>query len=325
MPTGSIPILGTASLHGTLIGTQPESVGLSDNILRKSIVLVISCPLRTRRTHHPCNKITCVMRMVRQSLFSKNVFIWSFTALTIFIVQFCAAQSGTVTYTRTIKIDIELPPEMAKFQEMLPKADSALYSMDFNDAFMASVRRVETDDKTVSADISGSTADGMTIKMRVAGVGGSGAPNLITSVTDIDEGLYTDHYRFLGRDFLITGELPLIKWKLSTEEGAFLDRRVIKATATVDSVSVDAWFTPEIPVPLGPEHYGGLPGLILVLSIDDGRKMYEANSITLDTEVEITTPEKGRQMTQEEFDALVKERMQDAIPSGAVKSIFIRQ
>ena len=214
---------------------------------------------------------------------------------------------------------------MARFQEMLPKADSALYSMDFNDAFMASIRRVEEDDKANRNDFRSSTADGVSIRMNFSGAAGGGAPNLITSVTDIDEGLYTDHYRFLGRDFLITGELPLIKWKLSTEEGAFLDRRVIKATATVDSVSVDAWFTPEIPVPLGPEHYGGLPGLILVLSINDGSKMYEANSITLDTDIEITAPEKGRKMTQEDFDALVEERTQEAIPSGAVRSIIIRQ
>lgn len=265
------------------------------------------------------------MRMVHPSLLQKSAFVWSLTALTIFLVQFCTAQSGTVTYTRTVKINIELPPEMARFQEMLPKADSALYSMDFNDAFMASIRRVEADDKANSNDFRSSTADGVSIRMSFSGAGGGGAPNLITSVTDIDEGLYTDHYRFLGRDFLITGELPLIKWKLSTEEGTFLDRRVIKATATVDSVSVDAWFTPEIPVPLGPEHYGGLPGLILVLSINDGSKMYEANSITLDTDVEITAPEKGRKMTQEDFDALVEERTQEAVPSGAVRSIIIRQ
>lgn len=265
------------------------------------------------------------MQIVHPLLLRKNAFLWSLTALTMFLVQLCAAQSGTVTYTRTIKIDIELPPEMARFQEMFPKADSTLYSMDFNDAFMASIRRVEEDDKANSNDFSSSTADGLTIKMRSFVPGGGGVPNLITSVTDIDEGLYTDHYRFLGRDFLITGELPLIKWKLSTEEGTFLDRRVIKATATVDSVSVDAWFTPEIPVPLGPEHYGGLPGLILVLSIDDGSKMYEANAITLDTDIEITTPEKGRKMTQEDFDALVEERMQESISSGATRTIIIRQ
>ncbi|MXX98089.1 MAG: GLPGLI family protein [Rhodothermaceae bacterium] len=265
------------------------------------------------------------MQVVHPSLFRKSISLWSLTALTIFLVHFCAAQSGTVTYTRTIKLDIELPPEMARFQDMIPKADSSLYSMDFNNAFMASIRRVEADDKANGTDFGSSTADGVTIRMRFSGLdGNSSIPNLINSVTDIDEGLYTDHYRFLGRDFLITGELPLIKWKLSTEEGSFLDRRVIKATATVDSVSVDAWFTPEIPVPLGPEHYGGLPGLILVLSIDDGRKMYEANSITMDTEVEITTPEKGRKMTQEEFDALVKERMEEGV-SGAARSIIIRQ
>ena len=265
------------------------------------------------------------MQVVHPSLFRKSISLWPLTALTIFLVHFCAAQSGTVTYTRTTKLDLELPPEMARFQEMIPKADSSLYSMDFNDAFMASIRRVETDDEANGTDFSSSTADGMTIKMRFSGMGGSGAPNLVTSVTDMDEGLYTDHYRFLGRDFLITDELPLIRWKLSTEEGSFLDRRVIKATATVDSVSVDAWFTPEIPIPLGPEHYGGLPGLILVLSIDDGRKMYEANSITMDTEVDITTPEKGRKMTQEEFDALVNERMEEGVSGAARRSIIIRQ
>lgn len=263
------------------------------------------------------------MRMTHRHPFSKNTFLWPLTTLTMLAVHLCAAQSGTVTYTRTVKIDIELPPEMARFQDMIPNADSALYIMDFNDALMASIRRVEEDDNPNSAEQI-STVDGMTIKMRFSASGGTSLPNLITSVTDIDEGLYTDHHRFLGRDFLVTGELPVIQWKLSAEEGTFLDRRVIKATAMMDTVSVDAWFTPEIPVPVGPEHYGGLPGLILVLSIDDGQKLYEANSITLDTEVEITPPDKGREITQEEFDALVEERRQERTSSGGAKQIIIR-
>lgn len=254
-----------------------------------------------------------------------NLLLWPLVAFVILTTQVAAAQSGTVEYTRTIKIDIEFPPEMARFQEMIPTADSALYSMDFNDALMASIRRVETDNSANHAGFSTSKADGGTLKMRLSmNAGEHGAPNLITSLTNINKGLYTAHYRFRGRDFLITGELPLIKWKLSTEEGIFLDRHVIKATATMDTVSVDAWFTPEIPVPIGPEHYGGLPGLILVLSVDDGRKLYEASSVILDTDVEIATPDKGREMTQEEFDALVKERMGDAMSSGGVRSIIIR-
>ena len=104
-----------------------------------------------------------------------------------------------------------------------------------------------------------------------------------------------------------------------------LDRQVMKATAvpTMDTVSVEAWFAPEIPAPFGPDNYGGLPGLILMLSIDDGSKLYEATSITLDTEIEITVPEKGRPVTQEEFEKIVQERLEERA-SGHINRIIIR-
>ena len=122
-----------------------------------------------------------------------------------------------------------------------------------------------------------------------SGSSGSG-PQLIASVGNLDDGTYTNHYKFLTRDFLVAGELREPAWKLTGEEGMLLDRQVMKATATMDTVSVEAWFAPEIPAPFGPDNYGGLPGLILMLSVDDGSKLYEATSITLDTEVENYCP-----------------------------------
>ena len=143
----------------------------------------------------------------------------------------------------------------------------------------------------------------------------------MASAGDLDEGTYTNHSKFLTHDFLVTGELPELAWKLTGEEGMLLDRQVMKAIATMDTVSVEAWFTPEISAPFGPDNYGELPGLILMLSIDDGNKLYEATSIMLDTEIEITVPGKGRSVTQEEFEILVRERMEGRV-SGMNQSIL---
>lgn len=243
--------------------------------------------------------------------------------------QHATAQSGTVTYTHTVVHNIEFPPEMdqlmEQFKDMIPSSVTNSYVMDFNET-LSSMRLLEEKDEDANkSGINTQSAGGdSNIKISFAGSSGSsGVPQLIASVGNLDEGSYTNHYKFLTRDFLITGELPELAWKLTGEEGMLLDRQVMKATATMDTVSVEAWFAPEIPAPFGPDNYGGLPGLILMLSIDDGSKLYEATSITLDTEIEITVPDKGRPVTQEEFEKLVQDRMKERV-SGRINQVIIR-
>ena len=243
--------------------------------------------------------------------------------------QHAAAQSGTVTYAHTIVLDIKLPPEMNQFMEqfkdMIPESVTTSYVLDFNET-LSSMRLLE--DKEEGESTAGfktrSAGGDVNIAVSFAASGSSGlGPQLIASVGNLDDGTYTNHYKFLTRDFLVAGELPELAWKLTGEEGMLLDRQVMKATATMDTVSVEAWFAPEIPAPFGPDNYGGLPGLILMLSIDDGSKLYEATSITLDTEIEITVPDKGRPVTQEEFEKLVQERMEERA-SGWNNRVIIR-
>ena len=89
---------------------------------------------------------------------------------------------------------------------------------------------------------------------------------------------------------------------------------VIKATAEQDSATtVEAWFTPQIPVFGGPASYGGLPGMILVLSVNDGRVQYQATEVVLG-ELEdglIAPPDEGDEVSQEDFEQLVKERLEE--------------
>ena len=71
-------------------------------------------------------------------------------------------------------------------------------------------------------------------------------------------------------------------WPLSLT--AFTGR--IQFTAVV-------WFTPAIPVSLGPLNFSGLPGM--VLQVELGRVSYTATELNLSTEInlEIEKPEKG--------------------------------
>ena len=84
-----------------------------------------------------------------------------------------------------------------------------------------------------------------------------------------------------------------------------------KATAEHDSTTIEAWFTPEIPVSAGPGLYGGLPGLILVVSVNDGHTVYSATEVSL-TAVEdgvVKPPDDGQEVSREEYEKIVAEKL----------------
>ncbi len=130
---------------------------------------------------------------------------------------------------------------------------------------------------------------------------------------DHDAGTSVERRDFLGRTFLIEGEREPLPWRLTDEQAEFLGYPCMKATLQRDSSTVEAWFTPQIPVSAGPEQYGGLPGLILVLSENDGRRTFVATEVSLDGlgEDTIEAPTEGRRVTQEEFDRIVAEKMEE--------------
>ena len=232
-----------------------------------------------------------------------------------------SAQSGTVTYVHTLRFDIDLPPEFEQFAQYMPESVTTTYSMDFSEAASLTKAVIAEASLPDGADFAG---DGGNIKMKFSS--GSGDDASTATYVDLDEGIYVEQREFLGRTFLITGSLPELAWKLSGEEGQMLDRHVMKATAMMDTIAVEAWFTPEIPASLGPAEYGGLPGLILMLSVGEGQQLYEASEINLDTMPAITPPGEGRDVTREEFEALVAERMKDRVQGlGGDMRIMIRQ
>ena len=139
----------------------------------------------------------------------------------------------------------------------------------------------------------------------------------------------------LGKLFLITDTIEKQDWKLEKETKNIGDYACFKATRTRISenstgekseIPIVAWYTPEIPIALGPFTYAGLPGLIL--EITDGNSTYLCSQIVLNPKnsVIIESPKKGKSVTKNEFEKIQADKMkemQDNMPAGNGKPIEI--
>lgn len=232
-----------------------------------------------------------------------------------------AAQQGTITYTHSINIDLELPPELAMMAGEIPSAMSRdmLLHFDPSASLMvpAPIGKGGTGNKKVEVMEVGMFAE-MAMMMSMGGMNIGGkltkteAP-AAESYIDLADGRIVETHEFMGRTFLVADQRPEFEWRLTGEQALHLGHMVIKATAEHDSTAIEAWFTPEIPVQGGPGRYGGLPGMILVLSADDGHIKYFATEIALGglEEGTLRKPEEGKEMSREEYDEVVAEKMEE--------------
>ena len=78
-----------------------------------------------------------------------------------------------------------------------------------------------------------------------------------------------------------------LAWEITDEEKEIAGYKVRKAVAAsygdkknpFYTGKVTAWFTTDVPIPTGPEHYYGLPGLIVELYYDITRKGYTLKKV----------------------------------------------
>ncbi|WP_299398048.1 GLPGLI family protein [uncultured Gelidibacter sp.] len=90
-----------------------------------------------------------------------------------------------------------------------------------------------------------------------------------------------------------------------------------KSNTTTDELEVPkeivitAWYTPQIPVNQGPGEYWGLPGLIL--EVNAGRTTILCTKIEINPsdKIDIKAPSKGKEVTKEEYEKIVKEKTEE--------------
>ncbi len=76
-------------------------------------------------------------------------------------------------------------------------------------------------------------------------------------------------------------------------------------------IEVTAWYTMQIPVNQGPGEYWGLPGLIL--EVNAGRTTLLCSKIVMNPaeKTEIKQPEKGKEVTKQEYNDIIKKKMEE--------------
>jgi GLPGLI family protein len=106
-----------------------------------------------------------------------------------------------------------------------------------------------------------------------------------------------------------------VEWELSKETKLIENHVCFKATSyySVDNSKgvfkhkVTAWYTPKIPINLGPKGYHGLPGLILELQERNLNYLVTKINLNVKDKFFIEKPIKGTVLSQKQFDDLGKE------------------
>lgn len=215
--------------------------------------------------------------------------------------------SRIASYKSFVKTEVQwdslnMSPEIREQVEKIVRNQSQKeYELLFNrnEALFREKERLDT------PEISGGT---VTI-MRTGGVG--------IRYVNQERRHFINQTEILGKEFLISDTLINPQWKLGNETKNIGEYSCFKATMIrpgknpEDDVLITAWYAPQIPVPFGPEDYGGLPGLILELQ--DNKITYLCNRIILNPEkpVSIKSPSHGTKVSQQEFDAIREKKTQE--------------
>lgn len=238
---------------------------------------------------------------------------------------------GVATYKTQRSIDIKIDStkmssEMhQKMMDMMKKQFQKTFNLTFNKE-ESTYKEEESLEKP--------TVGGGNFQVMVVGAGGGS--DILYKNTKEDR--YADQRDAMGKIFLVKDDIKKIDWKLGSESKHIGEYLCYKATYTkevekprvivdtddsesseeeldkepeMETITVTAWYTPQIPVNNGPGMYQGLPGLIL--EIHDGKLNIICSKIVLNPEdkVEIKEPTKGKEVNQEKYDKIMEKKAQE--------------
>lgn len=231
--------------------------------------------------------------------------------LTVFIYLACLPfffssaygqnKEGQIIYTETIKFDIDLPEAAKAYADLIPKEQKSKNILFFDETDSIYKPYEGGDDEVIERGEAGGM---MTMVIQ--------RPEYQV-YKEMNKEMMLTKQEFMGRAFLIDSPFENHNWKISGESKKILDYNCIKATLQDTSKTVVAWFTPQIPVSNGPGSYHKLPGMILELDINEGKRTLLAEKVTLTPNEKgtITKPKKGKKVSRAEYEKIVEEKTKE--------------
>lgn len=236
----------------------------------------------------------------------------SWIPLFILLPASVAAQEGRIAYSRSVQYDFEIPDRvrerMAEQGGLQRTSDLLLF---FNPSESVMITAPEPQSETPSGG--SRSGGGMATRLRMFSTSRSDQETLDQAYVRFEDGAVLETRQFMGREFLVSGLRPAFAWTLGSEQREYLGYVVQKATAEHQGSTIEAWFTMQIPVPGGPGEYGGLPGMILLVSVDDGHTVYAATDVDMSGlgGVTIAPPQHGEEISREEYERIVADKLEE--------------
>ena len=221
-----------------------------------------------------------------------------------------SAQEGRIAFSRAVQYDFEVPEAWAAMKDQIPSQRVSEMVLLFNASESVMMPATEPEQEAPARMTRG---EGAAIRLKMGSSSRSDQETLLQSYVSFEDGAMVEAREFMDRTFLIPGTRPTYSWSLGSEQREFLGYVVQKATAELDGSTIEAWFTMEIPVQAGPGPFGGLPGVILLVSVDDGHTVYAATEVDLNGlggEM-IIAPDEGDEVSREEYEQIVDEKLEE--------------
>ena len=180
-------------------------------------------------------------------------------ALALLFPAALSAQQGTIAYTFSHQYDFEVPEG---WEEMMADSETGTVVLHFGPSGSLMTRAPD------KPDASGGSGGRMIsdrwlrrmLWMKRQSASRRDQEIVRDTWVSYEQGTLVETREFMGRTFRIAGSPPQYAWRLTAEQAEHLGRMVIKATAEQDGTSIEAWFTPEIPVSGVPPRTGASPG-----------------------------------------------------------------
>lgn len=252
----------------------------------------------------------------------------------ILVIIMCATLSvfsqkieGKAIYKTHRKIDVKLDSKKAGGNSEIQKIINEQLKKQFQKTF---VLNFTSEESTYKQKEKLSKPEFSTGSVRVEIVGNGSVNDILYK--NLRENRYLNKTEISGKLFLIKDELADLKWEMTGETKTIGKYTCYKAVREqeIESVSFKsseegknkeerrkeiketvAWYTPEIPISNGPGMHGGLPGLIL--EIQEGKQTIVCSEIVINSlkKIEIKEPTKGKKVSQEKFDKIMREKNEE--------------
>lgn len=234
-------------------------------------------------------------------------------ALLLSINLLAQQTEGTIHFTETIRFEVDLPAGQEHLKDLIPSSQSHAKVLYFT-ADKSLYRDSDTDDGATEIN---QVDENQNIQIQIET--GSSDNRLLK---DFVKEQIIDQREFLGKKFLIEGDLAKMGWKITGEQKDLLGFACQKAILADSSQNIVAWFTPQIPIPNGPDMFGNLPGMILEL--ENGEQTILATKVAFEkiSSDLLETPKKGKKVSQEEFQKIQEEKLKEMGGDGSGQTVI---